>query len=148
MGELLAALVSPPPPEDVVAPFWLLYLLTFAVGFVLSAAADGDALAPLVPRQAVRTVLARYSRPASALFGAGLVLFGIRVLRIDPLRLAAPIWLLLCLLAVVAYLAWAGNRLRREIPGDTAVSNRGTTDPYRRWPSPLGDDPRRSVRRR
>lgn len=116
LGNLGSALFSPPPPEDVAGPFWLLYLLVFAAGFVLSVAAEGDGLARVLPHPAVRRAVSRYATGAAALFGAGLFFFGIRVLQIDPFRFAAPIWLLLCLVAVVAYLGWAWSRLRLEIP--------------------------------
>jgi len=146
VGDLLGALFSPPPPEDVVGPIWLIYLVVFAAGFVLSVAAEGEALSLVVAHPAVRRVVARYARPAAVLFGVGLVLFGVRVLQIDPLRLAAPIWLVLCLVAVVAYLAWARERLRREIPAAIAAYDRRHTDPSRLWPAPLDGNPRRSAR--
>jgi hypothetical protein len=115
-GDLWTALFSPPPPEDVVGPFWLLYLLVFAVGFGLSIVAEGDGLVRVLPHPDVRRVLAGYAPMSAALFGSGLFFFGVRTLQIDPLRFAAPIWLVLSLVAVTTYLALVGSRLRREVP--------------------------------
>jgi len=146
VGGLVSALFSPPPLEDVVGPVWLVYLVVFAAGFVLSVAAEGDGLARVVPHPAARRAVARYATAAAALFGAGLFFFGIRALQIDPFRFAAPIWLLLCLVAVVAYLAWAWGRLRREMPAAPAAADRvdATGDGWATAPAGTPDGSARS----
>jgi protein-S-isoprenylcysteine O-methyltransferase Ste14 len=142
VADLVRALVSPPPPGDVLSPFWLVSLAVFVAGFVVGIALDGDALAPLLPNPAVRRLLGRYARPASLLFGVGLVLFGVRVLQIDPLRLAAPVWLLLCLAVTAVYLAWAARRVREELPTAQAKAHQEAGDVGRSWPRATGDGAR------
>jgi hypothetical protein len=132
-GDLWTALFSPPPPEDVVGPFWLLYLLVFAAGFGLSIVAEGDGLVRVLPHPDVRRVLAGYAPMSAALFGSGLFFFGVRTLQIDPLRFAAPIWLVLSLIAVTIYLAFVGSRLRREVPAAITAAARGPHSPAG-WP--------------
>ena len=145
VGDLVAALFSPPPPGDVFGPVWLIYLLVFGAGFVLSVAAEGDGLARVLPHPAARRVVARYARPAAVLFGAGLFSFGVRALQIDPFRFAAPIWLLLCLVAVLVYLVWAWGRLRREIPAAVAATDRAR-DSGGGWPAAPPRGPEGSAR--
>ncbi len=95
--------------------------------------AEGDGLVRLLPHPEVRRVLAGYAPMSAALFGSGLFFFGVRALQIDPLRFAAPIWLVLSLVAVTSYLAYVGSRLRREVPTGITAAARGPHSPSG-WP--------------
>ena len=134
-GDLWTALFSPPPPQDVIGPFWLLYLLVFAAGFVLSITAEGNGLARVLPHPETRRVVADHAPASAALFGAGLFFFGVRALQIDPLRLAAPFWLVLSLVAAVVYLAFIWLRFRQVVPAAIEPVDR-RPDFSAHWPTP------------
>lgn len=103
MDGWMRALLQPPPPERVltapVAAFALLCLAGF-VGAVLLTRPDAVGIAARFgePRGVQRS-----ANVFSWLFGAGMFFLGVRLLQINPLALAAPVWLLLCFAAIVLY---------------------------------------------
>lgn len=114
LGDVWTALFTPPPPEDMLGPFWLIALLLFAAGFVISVALSGNSGPGGRRGELDRGVSAPYVRTAASAFGIGLFFFGVRLLRINLFRFAAPIWLLLCFIGTIAYLAWATVQVRRD----------------------------------
>jgi hypothetical protein len=97
------ALLQPPPPERVltlpVAAFGLLCLAGF-VGAVLLTRPDALLIAA---RFGEPDVVQRRASVYAWLFGAGLFFLGVRLLQVNPLAFAAPVWLLLSFAAIVLY---------------------------------------------
>jgi hypothetical protein len=64
-----------------------------------------------------RRMVRRNARIALWIFGAGLFFFGVRALGINPFSFGAPIWLWLCLLALVVAVAYFVVYARRVLQG-------------------------------
>ncbi len=103
MDGWLQTLFHPPPPERVVTGPIAVFALLCLAGFIA---------AVLLTRPDAVGVAARFGAPAAVqrranvfswLFGAGLFFLGVRLLQVNPLAFAAPIWLLLCFAAIVVY---------------------------------------------
>jgi hypothetical protein len=105
MSAIWTWLFSPPGYSSVIDPFTAVFVLVGGAGFVTSAylaGPGGDRIA-LSERH-----LAQLRGRANAglwIFGAGLVVFGVRALQIDALTLGAPVWLVASSVAVVLFLA-------------------------------------------
>jgi len=109
-------LTTPPPTEEIFNPASLAYLLLFAVGFVAAAILSGNASHRLFQHPVTRRMVRRDAAIALWVFGLGLFFFGVRALGINPFSFGAPIWLWLCLLAVVVMLAYFVYYARRVQP--------------------------------
>ena len=101
MESLWTWLGTPPAKTDVLDLFGALCLLLFSSGFVLSAYISGPG-ADRVARDPIQVAGIRYWATIGLwVFGAGLFFLGVRLLQINPLSLGVPIWLIVCILAVV-----------------------------------------------
>jgi hypothetical protein len=105
MAELIGALFQPPPPEDVVTLPVAIFALLCLVGFVASVLLTREDAVSVAARVGDPVVVRRHADVLSWLFGAGLFFLGIRLLQVNPLAFGAPIWLLVCVMAIVGY-AW------------------------------------------
>ncbi|MCC6315572.1 MAG: hypothetical protein IT337_16360 [Thermomicrobiales bacterium] len=85
---------------------------------------SGPAVRDVVPHPARRRMIRRLSEIAAMIFGSGLFFFGIRALQIDPLSLGAPIWLWLCLIALVVFALYAARQIHDELPIQVAAYER------------------------
>ena len=101
MESLWSWLSTPPGTNDVLDLFGTLCLLLFASGFVLSAYLTGPGADRLAKNSIQLAGIRHWGTIGLWVFGAGLFFFGVRVLQINPLAFGAPIWLIVCMLAIV-----------------------------------------------
>ncbi len=103
MGGWAQALLQPPPPERVVTLPVAAFALLCLVGFVASVLLTRPDAVGIAARFGDPATVQRHANVFSWLFGAGLFFLGVRLLQINPLAFAAPIWLLLSFAAIVGY---------------------------------------------
>ena len=110
MDGWMQTLLQPPPPERVltlpVAGFGLLCLAGFVVAVLLT---RPDAVG-IAARFGEPSFVQRRANVFTWLFGAGLFFLGVRLLQVNPMAFAAPIWLLASFAAIVGY----GFRVGRD----------------------------------
>ena len=94
-------LFTPPTLGNVLNPLSGLYLIVFLAGFVVSAYRLRDEIGTAPAHGAMADQSRRCARDGLVICGAGLVFFAVRTLQINPLLLAAPIWMILALLALL-----------------------------------------------
>jgi hypothetical protein len=94
-----------------------LYLALFGIGFVVAVLLTGESARRVASHPMTRRMVRRDARIALWIFGAGLFFFGVRALGINPFSFGAPIWLWLCLLALVVAVAYFVVYARRVLPG-------------------------------
>ena len=85
-------------------PAAALFLAVFAAGFVVSAFLTAPAAARIARNPVQLYGFQHWGSVGLWVFGAGLFFFGVRALQINPLSFGAPIWLLLCVIALVVFL--------------------------------------------
>jgi len=93
-------LSTAPAKDEVLDLFGALCLLLFAPGFVLSAYLGGPGADRLGKNPVQLAGIRHWASIGVWVFGAGLFVFGVRVLQINPLSFGAPIWLLVSALAI------------------------------------------------
>ena len=108
-------LTTPPTAAGVLDPVVTIYVVIVTIGFVVSAYLAGPGIERLGLTTPQRPDLMRRANTGMWVFGAALVVFGVRALQIDALTLGAPIWLLLSAIGVVVYIIstarwWRGWR--------------------------------------
>ncbi|MEA2582648.1 MAG: hypothetical protein QOF33_733 [Thermomicrobiales bacterium] len=103
-------LTTTPGPDEVFGPFAVIFLIVFAVGFLVAVAVySGGGGKTLIPNPVLRRMARRWSGWALTVFGLGLFFFAIRWLQINPLSFGSRIWLwiswltLLALVVLIAY---------------------------------------------
>jgi hypothetical protein len=101
MGSLWTWLSTPPGTNEVLDLFGALCLLLFAPGYLLSAYLAGPGASRLAKNSIQFAGIRYWATIGLWVFGAGLFFFGVRALQINPLAFGAPIWLIVCVLAVV-----------------------------------------------
>lgn len=99
----MQALLQPPPPERVVTLPVAAFALFCLAGFVAAVLLTRPDAAGVAARYGEPAVVRRRANVFSWLFGAGLFFLGVRLLQVNPLAFAAPIWLLACLVAIVGF---------------------------------------------
>jgi hypothetical protein len=99
-----AWLVTPSSPANELDPVGLLYLLVFGGGFVIAAYLAGPATQHLAADPDQAALLTRRATIGMIVFGAGLFFLGMRLLQLDGLPFAWPIWLVASAIAAALYL--------------------------------------------
>lgn len=137
-------LTDVPGANDVVGPFSFLYLVFFALGFLVSCFYYYRPWQPPAGRLFRRKSVRKATTIAMWIFGAGLFFLGIRLLQVNPFGFGMRLWMYLCFLAAAIMLlifAWEARKaLRKPRPEYGAVRDRASA--YYRQP------PRRPVKRR
>jgi hypothetical protein len=105
MNAIWMSLVTPPGYSRVLDPFTAVFVLIVGLGFVISAYLAGPGAERIALSELQLAQLRRRANVGLWVFGAGLVVFGVRALQIDALTLGAPVWLIACSVAVVLFLA-------------------------------------------
>jgi hypothetical protein len=117
-------LSTPPPTSEVLDPFGVVYLLIFGAGFLAAAYASGDGADRMTTDPAKAAGLRHWATVGLWVFGLGLLFFGVRALQINPLTFAAPIWMVVCVIALIV----AGLRCLRwwqkEFSNDVSLEKR------------------------
>jgi hypothetical protein len=103
-------LITPPGANNVFAPFGAAYFFIFSIGFVASSYLLGPG-AELIAKNASKLEgLKRWATIGLWVFGMGLFFFGVRALQINPLWFGAPVWMVICVIALLAvasrFLIW------------------------------------------
>jgi hypothetical protein len=93
-------------------PLSAVYLAVFLVGFVVSAYRLRGEGCPTAEADATDDRILPCARISLSIFGSGLVFFAMRALQIDPLLLAAPIWMVAAVFALIVT-GWRCIELRR-----------------------------------
>ena len=101
MEPLWTWLSTPPAKGEVFDLFGVFCILLFASGYVLSAYLAGPGADRLAKDPIQLTGIRYWATIGLWVFGSGLFFFGVRVLQINPLSFAAPIWLIVSLFAIV-----------------------------------------------
>jgi hypothetical protein len=94
-------LLTPPSLAKVIDPFAVAYGVVFIAGFVLSVYLAGPGGMALRARVNASIDLERWTKLGTAIFGAGLVFLGARLLQINPLGFGAPVWMVAATLALL-----------------------------------------------
>jgi hypothetical protein len=103
-GSISSWLITTSSAGVVLGPFGLLYLVVFAVGFVVTAYIAGPMADRLTGDPARASLLSRRAKIGMNVFGAGLFFLGMRTLQIDALPFGWPIWLVASTIAAAVYL--------------------------------------------
>jgi hypothetical protein len=110
-----------PGTNEVFGPLAVIYLIVFGLGFVLSVFLYNDGARRYIDHPLKRRVLRRGAGIATAVFGAGLFFFGIRVLQIDPFTFGRRLWLWLSALAALIMAIYFLYYVRVIYPGRLRV---------------------------
>jgi hypothetical protein len=94
-------LITPPASSDVLTPLSAAYLGVFLIGFVASAYRPRGDGCPAAEADSTDGRDLPCARIGLWIFGAGLVFFAVRALQIDPFLLAAPIWMVAAVIALL-----------------------------------------------
>jgi hypothetical protein len=93
-----------------------LFLVVFAVGFVLAAYVTGPAAEAITRDPTQLSGLRHWGGIGLWIFGAGLFFFGMRALQINPLSFAAPIWIVLSTIAALIFIIRCASWWRTTYP--------------------------------
>ncbi len=137
-------LTDVPGANDTVGPFSFIYLVFFAVGFLVSCYYYYRPWQPPVGRLFRRKSVRKATTIAMWVFGAGLFFLGVRLLQVNPFGFGMRLWMYLCFLAAAIMLAVFAWEARKALTGPRLDygSPRDRVAAYRRQP------PRRPVKRR
>ena len=116
------ALTTPVGTDSALSRLAVLYLLLFALGFAGSVLVANDRLVREGAGPATREAIRRAAAWGVGVFGAGLFFFGVRVLQINPFGFGMPLWLVLCALAALLWIAAALAAARRAARTDAAAT--------------------------
>ena len=117
MQSLWTWLNTPPALPDVLDPFALAFAAVFTLGFLASAYLAGPAGHHLARDDRGANAIHHWSTVGLWLFAPGLFFLAIRLLQINPLSFAEPIWLIGSLLAfLIAALRFAAWRRKSRQP--------------------------------
>ena len=116
------ALTTPVGTDSALSRLAVLYLLLFALGFAGSVLVANDRLVREGAGPATRDAIRRAAARGVGVFGAGLFFFGVRVLQINPFGFGMPLWLALCAIAALCWLAAALAAVRRATRKDATAT--------------------------
>jgi len=107
-------LTTRPGENEVFGPFAVLYLIFFAIGFLVTIIVYNGAARKFFPNPVLHKMARRWAAYGVAIFGAGLFFFGVRALQISLLTLEMRIWMWLAILAVFALAGYAIYGLQKN----------------------------------
>lgn len=113
MGGLFTHLFSPPPAEDVFHPAAMVLFLVFLVGLIACVVMSGKGAERFVAHPVPREAIQHIAGVCAYICGAAVFFFVIRFLQINPFSFGSPIWIWLCLIALVGYLVRERLRWQR-----------------------------------
>ena len=109
-------LTTAPAAADVFDLFGVVFLLVFAIGFLVALYLANAGASRVAGHPVARRTVRRLAGIATFVFGAGLFFFGVRALGIDPFTFGRPIWLWLCVIAAITLVAYCFYYLRTVYP--------------------------------
>jgi len=107
-------LTTVPDTDDVFSPFFVVFLILFGVGFLVSIGLYNNLGNRFTAHPLTRRALLRFSGIAMTVFGVGLFFCGIELLQINPLSFGMRLWLWLTFLALVAMAGYFWYYLRTD----------------------------------
>jgi hypothetical protein len=94
-------LITPPGANSVFDPFGAAFFVVFSIGFVASSYLLGPGAGLIAKNASQLAGLKRWATIGLSLFGTGLFFFGVRALQINPLWFGAPVWMVMCVVALI-----------------------------------------------
>jgi hypothetical protein len=111
-------LTTTPGSNEVFGPFAVVFLIVFAIGFVVSVVIYSNGGKGIIPDPILRRMARRWSGWALTVFGLGLFFFAIRWLQINPLSFGNRIWLWISWLLLLALIVVIANDIRKNYRAD------------------------------
>ena len=109
-------LTTTPGSNEVFGAFAIGFLVIFLTGFLVSFVAYAGWADRFVKDALWRRMIRRWSGWALTLFSIGLFFFLVRILQINPFTFGQRVWLYLCLLSLVGFVAWCAYDYHRSAP--------------------------------
>lgn len=109
-------LTTVPGPNEVFGPLAVLFLILFGVGFAISVVLYNGWGRAAFPNPVLFRMARRWAAWGVVVFGLGIFFFVIRAVQINPFTFGERIWLWLCFLGVLAWLAVVAWDLRTNYP--------------------------------
>ena len=132
---------TPPGAGEVLDPHSAVYLVVFALGFVVSTYLAG-AGAERVARNAIQLAgLQHWATAGLWIFGAGLFFFGMRALQINTLSFGEPLWLAASVMAMLIAVGRCVDWWKTVYPAELEARNPGAADFSHQRFGRSGDDP-------
>lgn len=114
-------LTTVPGPNEVFGPFAVVFLIFFVTGFIVSLIIYNDWAKKWFKDPVLHRMAKRWSGIGLVLFTLGLFFFLIRWLQINPFDLGMRLWLWLCLLGLVALIAYIVYDYKAHYPAARAA---------------------------
>lgn len=109
-------LTTRPGENEVFGPFAILFLIFFAVGFLVTLVVYNGGARGLFKNPVLYRLARRWSTWGLTLFGLGLFFFVIRALQITMLTFEMRIWMWLCILSFFGWIGYMIYDYRRTYP--------------------------------
>jgi len=110
-------LTTRPGENEVFGPFAVLFLIAYAIGFLVSIVVYNGGARKVFPNPVLHRMARRWSAWALVVFGLGLFFFVVRALQISLLTLEMRIWMWLSILSVGALVVYIAYDYQRHYAG-------------------------------
>ena len=120
MEPLWIWLNTTPAAGEVLNPFGAVYLVVFAIGFLISAYFAGPGAQRVLYNPVQQAGIGHWATVGLWVFGLGLFFFGIRAMQFNPLSFGEPIWLVASVVAAIVAAARCVDWWRTTYPLEVA----------------------------